>query len=134
MNRISVEVWSELRMSAYRLEIEYFVLGDGLGLLENLVCDALRSGATVSHVVLDTKVIVWSTGVVRGGQEDATIGLVLPDDIRRGGGRENSVGADDELGHTVRCGDLDDDLDGLRREITTIATNHERGSLGLDRI
>ena len=121
-------------MGTYKPELDDFILGDCFGLVEDLVRDILRSGATVRHVVFDTKVIVWSTGVVRGSQEDTTVGLVLPDDIRRGGGRENSVSADDKLGHIVRGGDLDDDLDGLRREITTITTNHERESLWLDRI
>ena len=65
-------------------------------------------------------------------KEDTTIGLVLPDDIRRSGSRENPVGADDKLGHIIRGGDLDNDLDGLWREITTITTNHECESLWLD--
>ena len=116
------------------LILDDFILGDGLGVLVNFVRDVLRSGATVRHVVFDTKVVVWSTGVMRGGQEDTTIGLVLPDDVRRGGGRENPVGADDKLGHIVRGGDPDDDLNGLRGEITTIATNHQCESFWLDGI
>ena len=69
---------------------------------------------------------------MRGSEEDTTIGLVLPDDIRRGGSGENTVGADDKLGHIVRGSDLDNELDGLWREITTIATNHERKPFWLD--
>ena len=121
-------------MRTYRVQLNNFVLRDGLGPLEDLVGDILRSGTTIRYVVFDTEVVVWSAGVMRGSQEDTTIGLVLPDDIRRGGGRKNSVGADDKLRDLVCGGDLDDDLDGLWREITTIATNHERGSLWLDRI
>ena len=115
-------------------KFDELILGDGLGLLEDLVGNTLGSGATVRHVILDAEVVVWSTRVMRGGEEDTTIGLVLPDDIRRGGSRENTVGADDELGHIVRGGDLDNDLDGLWREITTIAANYERKSFWLDRV
>ena len=114
--------------------MDNLVLGNGLGLLKDLVGDVLGSGATVSHIVLDTKVIVRSTRVMRGSQEDATVGLVLPDDVRRGGSGENPIGANDELSYIVRGGNLDDNLDGLWGEITTITANHERESLRLDRV
>lgn len=121
-------------MGAYRFKLNNSILSDGLGLLVDFVGDVLGGGATIGHIVFNTKVILWSTGVMRGCKEDATISLVLPDDVRRGGGREDSVGADDKLSHIVRGCDLDDDLDGLWREITTVATNNERESLGLDGI
>ena len=66
--------------------MDNLILGDGLGLFEDLVGDILRSGATVRHVVFDTKVVVWSTRVMGGGKEDAAISLVLPDHVGRGGG------------------------------------------------
>ena len=82
----SIKVQPRLCVRTYRVQLKNFVLCDGLGLLENLVGDVLGSGTTVRHVIFDTKVIVWSTRVVRSGQEDTTISLVLPDNIRRGGG------------------------------------------------
>jgi hypothetical protein len=115
-------------------KLENLVLGDGLSFLEDFVGDVLRSGATVRHVVLDTEVVVRSTRVVRCRKKDTTIGLVLPDDVGRGGSRKDPVGADDKLGHTVRGGDLDDSLDGLWREITAITTNDEREPFWLNGI
>ena len=121
-------------MRTYVSKLENLVLCDGLGLLKYFVGDVLGSGATVRYIVLDTEVVVWSTGVVRRCKKDTTIGLVLPDDVRRGGSRKDPVSADDKLVHAVRGGDLDDNLDGLWREITAIATNNEREPLWLDGI
>ena len=121
-------------MGTYGSKLENLVLGDSLGLLKDFVGDVLRSGATVSHIVLDTEVVVWSARVVRCGKKDTTISLVLPDDVGRGGSREDPVGTDDKLGYAIRGGDLDDNLDRFWREITAITTNNEREPLWLDGI
>lgn len=115
-------------------KFENLVLGDSLGLLKDFVGDVLRGGATVRHIVLDTEVVVWSTRVVGCRKKDATIGFILPDDVRRGGSRKDSVGTNDQLGHIIRGGDLDDNLDGLWRKITAITTNNEREPLWLNGI
>ena len=67
-----------------------------------------------------------------GGQEDTTIRFVLADDVRRGGGGEDTVLANDELGDTVGRTDLEDRLDSLWREIPAIATDDESLSGGVD--
>ena len=141
LRKVDLETETQSRRSrghawvrTYLSKLENLVLGDGLGLLKDFVGDVLRSGTTVGYIVLDTEVVVWSTGVVRRRKKDTTIGLVLPDDVRRGGSRKDPVSADDKLGHAVRGSDLDDNLDGLWREITTIATNNEREALWLDGI
>ena len=92
LRKVDLEWEAQLRhgrgcawVGTYGSKLENLVLGDSFGLLEDFVGDVLRSGATVGHIVLDTKVVVWSTRVVRCRKKNTTIGLVLPDDIGRGG-------------------------------------------------
>lgn len=60
-----------------------------------------------------------------GGEEDTAIGLVLADDVGRGGSREDGILADDELCDAVGRTDLEDGLDGLGGEVTTIASDDD---------
>ena len=69
-----------------------------------------------------------------GREENATVGLVLADNVGSGRGREDCVLADDELGHTVGRADLKDDLDGLGGEVTTIAADDDSLAFGVDGI
>jgi hypothetical protein len=62
---------------------------------------------------------------VRGGEEDTSVGLVRPDDVRDGRGGEDGVVSDDELGDTVSGGETDDGLDGLASEESAIASDDE---------
>ena len=82
------------------------VLLDGLRILKHLVCLGVGRGAAVAHVELDPKVLVWATGVVAGGQNEASVGLVLPDEVGDGGGGEETALADNQLGHLVSRGHL----------------------------
>lgn len=79
----------------------------------------------VGRVVLDSKVVVGSSGVVRSGQEDTSVGLVRPDDVRDGGSGEDGVVSDDELGDAVTGGETDDGLDGLSGEEPTVTSDDE---------
>lgn len=102
---------------------------DRLCLLIDLVGDVLWGGPTVRDIVFDTEVGIGASRVVRGSEEDTAIRLVLADDVRRGGGREDRVLADDESSNTVGRADLKDGLDGLGGEETTIATDDKSLSL-----
>lgn len=81
----------------------------------DLVCDLFGSWSSVGGVELDTKVGVGSTGVVRGGQEDTTVRLVLSDESGDGRCGENGVLADDHLGDSVGSSNSQDDLHGFGR-------------------
>lgn len=74
---------------------------DGLGLLIDLIRDVFRSWSTVRDVVLDTEIVVGSTGVVTGGEEDTAVGLVLPDDVGSSRGGEDTVLSDDQFRNTI---------------------------------
>jgi hypothetical protein len=114
--------------------LEGLVRTDRLSLLVDLVRHALRSGSTILDVVLDTKVIIRSTGVVASSEKDAAVGLVLADDVRARGGGEETVLTDDECLDTVSSADAEDRLHCLGHEETAIATNKERLGDGRDRV
>lgn len=67
-------------------------------------------------------------------KEDATVGLVLSDDVGRGGGGQDRVLADDELFHAVGGTDLQYRLDGLWGEVTTVTADDEGRAVCIDRI
>lgn len=67
-------------------------------------------------------------------EEDTTVGVVLSNDVGRGGGGQNRVLADDELFHAVGGTNLEDGLNGLRGEVSAIASDDERRTVGADRI
>lgn len=109
-----------------------FVAGDSLGLFIDLISDVLRCGATIRHVVFDAEVVVGAPWVVTGGQEDTTVGLVLPDDVGGSGGGEDGVLSNDELFHSIGRADLENRLDSLRGEVSTVSTDDDRLVLSVD--
>ena len=55
---------------------------------------------SVVHVELDAEVsVVFSAGIVRRRQDDAAVGLALPDDARHGRSRHDAALADDQPSH-----------------------------------
>ena len=115
-------------------EIDDLVGRDRLRLLKDLVRHVLWGWTTVRDVVFDTKIRVGASRVVRGGKEDTTIGLVLANNVRCSGGGEDRVLANDELSDTIGRTDLEDGLNGLGREETTVATDDKCLSLDIDRV
>jgi hypothetical protein len=69
-----------------------------------------------------------TAGVVAGGQEDATRGLALANDVAGGGRRQNAVLADQELPDAVCRTDLGNQLDDLGVPEPSIAANDEEGT------
>ena len=67
-------------------------------------------------------------------EEDTAVGVVLSDHVGCGRGRQDRVLADNEFLHPVGGTDLQDGLDGLGGEITTVAPDDERRTLGVDGI
>jgi hypothetical protein len=120
------------RSTTYRRILDDLVSLDRLGNLVNLVRHALGRRPSVGHIVLDPKVLVGSTRVVARREEDTPVGVVLSDHVGRGGGGQDRVLADDELGHAVGGPDLEDSLDGLWGEVTTVASDDERCALCVD--
>lgn len=115
----------------------------GAGPLKNITqssqsVDTLRRGgqrserdAPVRAVVLDSKVVLGSSRVVRGREEDTALdALVLSDDVARGRGRQDRVVPDDELADAVSSSDAGDGLDGLAGEESTVTSDDERLALG----
>jgi hypothetical protein len=85
-----------------------------LGQLVDPVGNLLRGRSTVVTVELDAEIVVRTTGVVGGGEEDPTVGLSRPDQGGDGRGGEDGVLADDQRGDAVTGSETDDLLDGLR--------------------
>ena len=69
-----------------------------------------------------------------GSEKDATVGLVLSDDVGGSRGGENAVLSDDELCDAIGRADLEDGLDGLWREVATVTADNEGLALGVDRV
>jgi hypothetical protein len=67
------------------------------------------------------------------GEEDATSSFVFPDDVGSGGSRENTVFSDDKFLDTIGRADLQDDLDSLWAEETSITSNDQGRAFGIDR-
>lgn len=63
------------KAETYIGQVGGFVLRDVFRDLVDLVGDVLRSWTSVGGVELDTEIIVWSTRVVRGCEEDTSVGL-----------------------------------------------------------
>lgn len=103
-----------------------------------MILFALRRGgqrserdAPVGAVVLDSKVVLGPSRVVRGREEDTALDtLVLSDDVARGRGRQDRVVPDDELADAVSGSDAGDGLDGLACEESTVTSDDERLALG----
>lgn len=79
----------------------------------DLVGNILGSWSTVGSVEFDTEIVVRSTWVVRGGQEDTSVGLVGTDQSGDGRGGENSILTHDDVLDTVTGADTENDLSSL---------------------
>ena len=121
-----------IALKTHGISLDDLVPLDGLCDLVNLVRYTFRRGTTVRYVVLDSKVIIGSSGIVAGSEQDAAVRLVFANDIGCRRRRKNRILSNDELLHTVCRPDLQDSLNGLRGEITTITSDDERRTLGLD--
>ncbi len=117
-----------------RGKLNDLVAGDSLRLFEDLVRDILRSRPAVRDVVLDTEIRVGSSRVVTGSKKNTTVRLVLADDVRGSGGREDGVLADDELRNTVSRTDLQNCLDGLRGKVAAVSADDDRLAVEVDGI
>lgn len=124
----------------------------GLGRVVDLVGDGLRSRSTVGKVVFDAEVVLgacrraslvferiqersWgviiailTAGVVAGGQEDASCGLALPDNMAGSRSRENAVLADQEFLDAISSTDLCNQLDHLGVPEATVTTNDKESA------
>ena len=111
------------------------VLGDRRRVLIDLVGELLGRGAAILAVVLDSKVLVNTTRVVGRGQDEAAdrccaAGRVTRADHRRHGrGREQTACAAPDARDACGRGHLDDDLDGRRVEVPTVAGDAECAAL-----
>lgn len=112
-----------MSLEAHRGQFQNLVATYDLRALENFVRHVLRCRSTVRDVVLDAKVVVRSTWIVARGQQDTTVCLVFPDDVRGCRCREDSILANDEFPNAIRRPDLKDRLYGLWREEPPIATD-----------
>ena len=117
------EYYLHMSLETHRGQCQNLVATYHLRALENLVRHILRCRSTVRDVVLDAKVVVRSTWIVARGQQDTTVCLVLPDDVRGCRCREDSILANDEFPNAIRRPDLKDRLYGLWREEPPIATD-----------
>jgi len=117
----------------YWWKFEGFVARNRLCLFKDLIGNILRSGSTVGDIVFDAEVSIWPTGVVTCGEEDAASSFVFPDDVGGGGSREYAVFPDDKFLDTIGRADLQNDLDRLGAEETSISSNDQGRAFGIDR-
>lgn len=88
-------------MSTHLRLLDHFIAFNLLRPLVDLVRHVLRSWPSIRYVVLDTKVVVRTSGVVTRREQDTTIRLVFPDHVRCSRGRQDTILSNDELGHSV---------------------------------
>jgi hypothetical protein len=86
------------------------------------------------NVVFDSKVVVRPTRVVASCEEDATVRLVLTDDMRTSGSRKDTILADDKLLHAIGRADLEDRLHGLLHIVSAITPDDKGVRYGVKRI
>jgi hypothetical protein len=104
-----------------------------LGLFKDLVGDVLRSRSTVGDVVFDAKVSVGPTRVVTCREENTASSFIFPNDVGSGGSRKDPVFPDDEFLDAIGRSDLQDDLNGVMAEETSVSTNDQSRAFGIDR-
>ena len=71
---------------------------DGLCDFIDLVGDALWSRTSIADIVLDTKIVVRTSRVVRGSQENTTSGFELANQVGSSRRGENTVLSDNQFG------------------------------------
>ena len=93
------------------------------------VGDLLGCGSTIRDVELDTKIVIGSTGVMARSQQDTTIGLLLPDQSRDSGGREDRVLSENNVLDSITGRKLENDLDSFGGKVSSVSTDYECLSL-----
>lgn len=121
-------------LKTYGISLDDLVTLDDLRNLVNLIRNTFRCRTTVRDVVLDSKVIIGASGVVARSEQDTTVRLVFADDIGCCRCGEDRIFSNDELLHPICGPDPQDSLNGLWGEVTTIASDDERRTLGSDRV
>lgn len=70
---------------------------DRLRNAENAIRYAFGSWSAIGSIELDSEIAGWTTRIVTGRQNDASIRRIFPDDARNGWRAHKSVGADQNL-------------------------------------
>jgi hypothetical protein len=91
--------------------VDDLVRRDGFRLFVNFVGDTLWCRSSIRHIVFDAKIGIRASRVMASSQENSAVRLVLPDDVRRSGRRQDGILPDNELLHTIRGSDFEDCLD-----------------------
>jgi hypothetical protein len=71
---------------------------DGLCDFIDLISDTLRSRTSIGDIVLDTKIVVRTSRVVRGSQENTSSGLELANQVGSSWRGENTILSDNQFG------------------------------------
>ena len=107
------------------LRLDHLVFGNHLGAFKHRLGHRLWCRTTVRHVELHPEILIRPTGVVAGRHDDAAVGLVQPDQVRRRrGGQQRPLPHD----HPRRAIGGSHPQDHLRRpviEIAPVAAQHE---------
>eukprot|EP00967_Tisochrysis_lutea_P040084 scaffold48077_cov33-Tisochrysis_lutea.AAC.3 len=85
----------------------------------------------IAYIILDAKVVLRSSGVVRCREQDSTArdtALALPNDTRGGGRREEPVAPNPHARHTARGRHLADDVDGGAVVVPAVSRDDESGA------
>mmetsp|Transcript_31152 Transcript_31152/g.41572 ORF Transcript_31152/g.41572 Transcript_31152/m.41572 type:complete len:214 (-) Transcript_31152:1660-2301(-) len=101
------------------------------GVCVNFVRYLFWGRSAIFTIVLDTKVLFWSTGVVTGCEDKCTVSFLpnwaaLTDNGRNSRGRKKTILANPKTLHTIGYTHLDNGLDCCVIEVTSITTNNKR--------
>lgn len=121
------------KLRTYLGRFENLVGRDRLCDIVDLVSDVLRSRSAIRHVVLDSEIVVGATRVMARSEQDTAGRLVLANDIRGSGGREDTILANEEFRDAVGGGDAQDDVHGRNGKVSTVSADNERRALGSSR-
>eukprot|EP00968_Pinguiococcus_pyrenoidosus_P006101 scaffold405_cov243-Pinguiococcus_pyrenoidosus.AAC.17 len=98
---------------------------DGLGFLVDAIRGGLRGGGAILVVELDAKVLVGTARIMRCSEDNAAIGLPLPDDRGHSRRGEQPSLPDVDLPHPVRRANAQDLRNRRLRKVPTVATEDE---------
>mmetsp|Transcript_6262 Transcript_6262/g.24402 ORF Transcript_6262/g.24402 Transcript_6262/m.24402 type:complete len:284 (+) Transcript_6262:1191-2042(+) len=98
---------------------------DGLGFLVDAIRRGLRGGGAILVVELDAKVLVGTARIMRCSEDNAAIGLPLPDDRGHSRRGEQPSLPDVDLPHPVRRANAQDLRNRRLRKVPTVATEDE---------
>mmetsp|Transcript_11337 Transcript_11337/g.16257 ORF Transcript_11337/g.16257 Transcript_11337/m.16257 type:complete len:270 (-) Transcript_11337:1366-2175(-) len=107
-----------------------FVVLNGSGVGVGGLHKVFGSRSSILSVVLDSKIFLWSTGVVTSSEDESSEsflpnGAAFANHSRNSRGREQSVLSNPETLHSVSNTHFDDSLDSFIVEITTVTTNQK---------